>query len=411
MVESPKRNLSRDTAFTCADLLCPSCESKGLSPFYQVRNVPTHCTAIMPTREEALISPKGDLVLSFCKYCGFITNAAFDPEISEEPAMYEDQQGFSPTFSDYARSLADMLITKYHLYEKNIVEIGCGKGDFLALLCELGGNRGIGIDPIAPKTYKSITRDEVNRVTFVRDYYSEMHGSPPSDLICCRHTLEHVHLPAEFVLTVRKAIGEHTRTIVFFEVPDVARILRETAFWDIYYEHCSYFSAGSLARLFRSCGFELINLTRAYDEQYLLLETKAAQMPSRKFLELEESPEDMAHNLDYFCNRINYKLNYWIQRLDQMNSQMKRTVIWGSGSKCMAFLTACDINNHIEYVIDINPRRQGKFIPGVGLEIIPPSFLKQYQPDLVIVMNPVYYAEISNMLNDIGVTAEIIPLK
>ena len=73
---------------------------------------------------------------------------------------------------------------------------------------------------------------------------------------------------------VRAAIGDRTDTVVLFELPDVLRVLRDAAFWDVYYEHCSYFSPGSLARLFRLTGFEVLRLEMDYDDQYILLEAK-----------------------------------------------------------------------------------------------------------------------------------------
>jgi hypothetical protein len=56
------------------------------------------------------------------------------------------------------------------------------------------------------------------------------------------------------------------------------------------------------------------------------------------------------------------------------------------------------VQNEIEYVVDINPHRHGRFIPGTGQQIVAPSFLKDYQPDQVIAMNPVYLREIEEEL-------------
>ncbi len=80
------------------------------------------------------------------------------------------------------------------------------------------------------------------------------------------------------------------------------------------------------------------------------------------------------------------------------------------GSKCVAFLTTLGTINSVQYVVDINPYRHGKFIPGVGKEIMSPEFLKEYQPDQIIVMNPIYCDEIQTMLDEMGVKAELLPL-
>jgi hypothetical protein len=62
----------------------------------------------------------------------------------------------------------------------------------------------------------------------------------------------------------------------------------------------------------------------------------------------------------------------------------------------------------VQYIVDINPHRHGKFIPGIGKEIVSPEFLKAHQPDQVIVMNAIYCGEIQKMLDDMGVSTEII---
>ena len=387
---------------------CPSCGNKGLSLFYEVRNVPVHSCLMMPTRQAALEFPCGDIVLGLCEHCGFITNVAYDSKMQDYSPIYEDQQSFSPTFNTFAFDLANRLVKKHNLHDKDIVEIGCSKGDFLLLLCELGHNRGLGIDPSA---ITGRVQSEANaRVSFIQDYYSERYGNYSGDFVCCRHTLEHIHLTAEFVSTVRRSIGDRMDTVVFFEIPETTRVLQELAFWDIYYEHCSYFSPGSLARLFRSCGFEVIDLARDYGDQYLLIEVRPVKTPSNKIHELEDSLEQMAQDVRYFSTQIVNKLEQWKHHLEQIHAQSKRAVIWGSGSKCVAFLTTLGTADKIQYVVDINPYRHGKFIPGLGKEIMSPQFLKEYQPDQVIVMNPIYCNEIQQMLDEMGVTTEIIPV-
>ncbi|MDJ0592419.1 MAG: class I SAM-dependent methyltransferase [Pleurocapsa sp. MO_226.B13] len=386
---------------------CPNCGHQELTIFYEVRDVPVHSCLMMSSKEHALDFPCGDVVLGFCDRCGFITNTKFDPKWSAYAPNYEDQQSYSPTFNKFSLKLANHLIDKYDLHNKDIIEIGCSKGDFLLLLCELGNNRGVGIDPsVVPGRVKSEAAD---RVTFIQDYYSEKHAEYVGDFICCRHTLEHIQPTSEFIKTVRKSIGDRD-TAVVFEIPDNTRVLREQAFEDIYYEHCSYFSPGTLARLFRDSGFEVTDLYCEYGDQYLLIEAKPVAIPSTKIHPFEETVADVAQDVRLFQAKIADKLNYWKEYLEEAQARQEKVVVWGSGSKCVAFLTTLKTSDKIEYAVDINPHRHGKFIPGVGKEIMPPEFLKTYQPDKVIVMNAIYKQEISQMLDDLGVKTEVVAL-
>lgn len=385
---------------------CRCCGGQALSVFYETRDVPVQSCLMVRTKQQALKFPRGDIVLAFCEECGFISNVAFDPSKLDYSSVYEDQQSFSPTFNAFAHDLARRLIEKHNLHNKSILEIGCGKGDFLALLCELGHNYGVGIDPAYAKG--RIHSEASNRLTFIRDYYSDRYADYHGDLVCCRHTLEHIQDTNKFVNSIRRAIGNRLDTTVFFEVPDVVRVLHELAFWDIYYEHCSYFSLGSLARLFRSCKFEIVDLCKDFDDQYVLIEAKPVRQASEKVHELEEKVEDMAKNVKHFSAHSHDKRSGWKRRLQQIHREGRRAVIWGSGSKCVSFITTLDIRNEIEYVVDINPYRHGRFIPGAGQKVMPPEFLKKYKPDVIIVMNPIYGHEIRKLTKKLGLAAKFM---
>ena len=70
-------------------------------------------------------------------------------------------------------------------------------------------------------------------------------------------------------------------------------------------------------------------------------------------------------------------------------------------------LTTLGLEDEVGYAVDINPYKQGKFMAGTGQEVVAPEFLKQYQPGLVIAMNPVYTAEIARNLEELEVPAEL----
>lgn len=387
---------------------CPSCDTTGMIPFYELGDVPVHSVLLLPTREEALNYPTGDIVLGFCPTCGFISNLAFDPSVHEYSSRYEATQAFSPTFNAFAQRLAERLIDEYDLHGKEIIEIGCGQGEFLALLCELGGNHGVGFDPayIDGRVESSI-RDQI---TFFKDLYSEKYAHFHGDFVCCKMTLEHIQDTADFVGTVRRSLGDQRDTVVFFQVPDVTRILRELAFWDIYYEHCSYFSPGALARLFRRCGFDVIRLAREYDDQYLMIEARPGDGKGGVPLELEDDLASVARDVTDFSERCTRKLDAWRRDLQRIDQAGCRVVIWGAGSKGVAFLTTLNVREQIEYAVDINPHKHGTYMAGTGQRIVGPEFLREYRPDVVVVMNPVYCDEIRRYLDRMGVTAELIPV-
>lgn len=382
---------------------CPACFSDNMYIFHKQDNVPVHSVLNIPTREKALNFPTGNIALGFCHNCGFISNVLFDASLLNYSPDCEESQGCSEIFNAFARRMAVELVEKYHLYSKDILEIGCGKGEFISLLCELGENRGVGFDPayVPGRT----TPEGADQVTFIQDFYSDKYANYRADFLSCKMTLEHIHNPGEFISMVRQTIGDSPDMIVFFQIPDVTRILRDCAIEDIYYEHCSYFSPGSLARLFRKCRFDVLRLATEYHDQYLIIEAKPTDTPS---LPQEDDIEKLKGYVEAFQAKYQSKLLTWQRRLQEIRAKNQRLVLWGSGSKAVSFLTTFRVYDRIEYVVDINPYRQGTYMAGTGQEIVNPKFLKEYQPDIIVVMNAIYLKEIQQNLHEMGLSPKVL---
>ena len=129
---------------------------------------------------------------------------------------------------------------------------------------------------------------------------------------------------------------------------------------------------------------------------------------SEKVFEIEENVKVIAKNVLKFSANSKRKIDQWKTKLSQIKSEKKKAVVWGSGSKCVGFMTTLNVVDEVDFIIDINPLRHGLFIAGVGKQIKSPIFLKKYKPDIVIIMNPVYYNEIKKDLADMDLFPEII---
>lgn len=383
------------------DVRCASCGGNNVVGFYNADHVPVHSCLLIDQREDAIAYPHGEIRLGFCRECGFISNVAFDSSKIDYSPSYEETQHFSPKFLAYIEKIIQRLVDGYGIRNKSVLEIGCGKADFLAMLCEAGDNRGIGIDPACRPERISSDVD----ISIVLDCYGPKYSHLTADLICCRHTLEHIPATREFLQTLYQSV-KSSDALLFFEVPDVKRILKERAFWDVYYEHCSYFSAGSLCRLFQQVGFEVVELQRDFDDQYLWLVARKPQRPSSAYADEDDIPELASDVLAFERDQV-ASVAYWKQVLESNALYSRRSVVWGASSKCVAFLSRLGVST-VEYVVDINPHKHGKYMPGTGQEIVSPDFLTDYQPDLVVVMNPIYLEEIRSDLTVRGVSPEIL---
>lgn len=386
---------------------CPNCGAEGLETVYEVEDIPVHSCILVPTRQEALQFPKGNLSLGWCGECGFSTNQRFDVANNDYNPQYEEVQTFSPTFNAFQSSLIDRLIEKRGLRDKSVVEIGCGKGEFLMELCERGDNRGYGIDPsFRPGRGDWQPKGDVQ--FFAELYDAQKHGALEADAIVCRHTLEHIHETRQFLETVRESLGDRRDVLVFFELPDQERVYDERAFWDIYYEHCTYFTDGALERLFLSCGFDVMASWKGFGDQYLLIEARPVGKDEEPGFHVVQDLDQMTRRVRAFARDVRGVVEGWRKRFVDWHTEGKKTVIWGAGSKGVSFLTTLGLHDEVHAAVDINPHKQGYFMPGTGHEVLGPEDLVELGVDVVVVMNPIYVDEIRNQLEGLGLRPEIV---
>ena len=395
-----------------ADAVCPACGGAHLQVFYALGDKPTNSCILLESLEDADGYPTGQLDLAFCSDCGFIHNPHFEEEKTEYSGRYEETQGFSRTFSSFHKRLAEGLIEKHALQGKTVLEIGCGKGEFLVLMAELAGATGVGVDPVVH--LDRIDSEAADRLTFHKEFYdADKHGGRPVDFVACKMTLEHIPNVHEFLSEIRRGLGDQREAVVFIQVPEAMRILREVAFEDIYYEHCSYFTPGSLARAFRAAGFDVHDLNVEYGDQYLTIEAKVAasdpaQSPAP--LPIEDDLSELKSFIAAFPDRVAAKIADWRGVVDAAVARGERVALWGSGSKAVAFLTTLGIEDEIHSVVDINPYKRGAFMPRTKQMIVAPEDLKEIRPDLVIAMNRIYENEIRKDLTAMGLSPRLICL-
>ena len=388
---------------------CPACGGGDLESFYQVNDVPAHSCLMMPDREAALAFPRGDIELAFCRDCGFISNIRFDPKLNAYSPAYEETQAFSPRFMRFVNDICDDQIAKYGIGPgTSVLEIGCGKGEFLVALCERAGCNGIGLDPgYRPERTRTAA---ASRIKFIRDFYGPRYSYLQADYVCCRHTLEHIGPVRDFMRLIRQTIGDRRHVNVFFELPDMERVLEHGVFWDIYYEHCTYFTRGSLARLFRDTGFDVLELYKAYGGQYLMLEGRPASGPTKPRLKQENDLQTTARLVDRFATRVAERLGELGEIAERARKDGRTIAIWGSGSKCVSLISSLRLGEELTAVVDINPHKHGKFLAGSGLEIVGPEALKGLRPDVILLMNSIYTEEVRNELNGYGLRPQLVPL-
>jgi SAM-dependent methyltransferase len=384
---------------------CRVCGSAARRDFFAFERIPVQDGQLYATRSLALDAPVGDIRLAFCPSCGHIDNRTFEPEKLRYDGEYEASLHHSPLYAQFLRDLALRLTATYGLRGRTILEIACGNGDFLRLLARAASARGVGFDP----SFRVSQADtDGGRLEFVADYYSERYSDRTADFVCCRHLLQSLPEPRPLVRSLSRTLGDRP-VPVYFEVPNALRMFRDEVLWYVIYEYCSFFTPASFARLFESEGFEVLGLSECFGGDYLGIEVRPAAgggAARDRRAEVDAVAEDVAR----FTRAADETLARWRSRMEELRRSGRRVAAWGAGGRAITFLSQLRVGDEIPFVADINPNRQGRYLPGTGQRVVPPEFLREYRPDVVIVTNPTFDAEIREQARSLGVTSQFLTL-
>lgn len=380
---------------------CPVCENVQLKPFLQRSQVPVHQNLVVNSQEAARTVTRGELDLVVCEACGFVFNQAFDLSRLNYGEDYDNTQSCSAYFDAYLDGLVQDMVERQGVRNCTIVEVGCGKGHFLKKLVNYPGanNRGFGFDP----SYVGPLTDLNGRLQFRTCYYDHSCTDITADVVVCRHVIEHVPEPLQILRSVRAALASSPKARVFFETPCVEWILRHRVIWDFFYEHCSLFTAESLGLAFRRTGFAVERVEHIFGGQYLWLEARVADVDET----LPATGETVQLAMAYAADEQTLR-EAWLARLRALG-QNGKVALWGAGAKGATFANLVDPDCAlIDCVVDLNPNKQGRFIPGTGHPIVAPADLPDRGVCNAVLMNPNYRQENLQLLTKADIELNLI---
>jgi SAM-dependent methyltransferase len=335
-----------------------------------------------------------------------VGNPAFDPSALDYSQEYDNALHHSAQFRRFEQDLARQLVTTYHLKGATFLEVGCGDGHFLELLTRLARGRGFGFDPSAPPERAArrdgdvrIRRAELDRVSLDFDEAVRF------DLACLRQVLEHLAEPAE-LLEVLGDLGRG-QALVWADVPNGSRMLRDGAVWELMYEHVGYYTASSLRRLFQASGYATVGVRAVYEDQFLGVMARHTGRRATTEAGAHEQGrlQRTLHAFDRAAQETVRRATQVLRRLDDLG---RRAVVWGAGARTTTYLNLTGAARELDAVVDSNPNKHGTFVAGTGHPVVAPASLPEIDPQVVVLTNPVYTDEVGEALVATGVRADLI---
>jgi len=327
-------------------------------------NYPVLQNRTYETYEEAVKCATGQISLVQDLSTGLIFNEAFDENLIKYDVHYHNEQTFSPMFRRHMEKVADLLISV--MAHANFVEVGCGKGDFLELM-QGRGQSITGFDPAYEGSNPNIERKLFTGQLEAQD-----------NVLILRHVLEHIKDPINFLKHLRDANGGGG--MVYIEVPCFDWILENDAYFDIFYEHVNYFRLPDFYRIFD----RIVYAGKAFGGQYLSI---IADLSSIQEMQMISGTLDLPEN-------------FFPTNFDNGSNQ----IIWGAASKGVIYSMLRERRNSpILRVIDLNPAKQGRYLPITGHKVLSPAagLANLLDGSKILVMNPNYLAEIQDMVGNI----------
>ncbi|SCL34125.1 Methyltransferase domain-containing protein [Micromonospora rhizosphaerae] len=386
--------------------VCDACGEATLVPFADLGDIPVLCGVHWADPEEAGASPVGRMVLASCPSCAYVRNVAFDPAVMVYDTTMDTNLHHSPAFQAFSAELVKHLAERYQLGGRRILDVGCGQGDFLRELCHTAGCTGSGYDAM----YAGPVGPDGSGAVFHSGHAPRCEGLPDFDMFTSRHWFEHLDDPYDFLVDLRRRAG--TRSVYgYLEVPDACYDL-STAGWEVIYPHVSYFDAHSLVRVAERAGWRVEDTGTFFGGMFRFIEVSAnaGDEPRRGTGPLPGKAERdrQLTAVAGFAQRHAAERAAWQGRIADLAGRGARPVLWGAGSRGVQFLTFADPQRRLAAVVDVNPRKWGRYLPVTAHQVESPEGLARLRPEAVIITNPSYRDEIGASLRDLGVTAELL---
>lgn len=313
-----------------------------------------------------------DLIVCQCTGCGLV-------QLSNEPVSYYKEviraAGISKEMTEFRKEQFGNFTKKYSLRNKKVVEIGCGKGEYLALMKQTGVD-AYGIEA----SYDSVNYCKSNGFNVSQEYLEnagQIMANAPFDAFFMLNFLEHFPDPNSALMGINNNLAPMAVGII--EVP-FFDLGRKTLFSEFIRDHLFYFTEDTLNMTLEQNGFEVLESNKVWHDSSISVIVR------------KRNKLDLSHFQDY-QEWLKLEMEQHIEKFES-----RKVAIWGASHQSLAIIAMFNLANKIKFVIDSAPFKQGRFTPATHIRIVKPDVLDSDPVDAIIVMAAHYSNEVASFI-------------
>ncbi len=353
--------------------ICRVCGHKLFGePLLRYENMPK-AAQFLPDAK-SLIKDKGiDMEICQCAGCGLV-------QLNGQPVSYYREvvraSAFSEEMKDFRIKQFNDFVRKYSLKGKKIIEIGCGRGEYLSLMRQCGV-KTYGLEASA----ESVKQCRENGLMVTRGFLqnnAKRLKYAPFDAFFILNFLEHLPDPNAVLGGIHANMGDEA--IGLIEVPNFDMILQKKLFSEFIADHLFYFTAETLTKTVGRNGFEIIECKEIFHD-YII----SAVVKKGKRLDIA--------NFYQYQTKLKKEILGYIKRFKD-----NKVATWGAGHQALAIISMLNLSGKIKYVVDSAVFKQGKYTPATHIPIVSPETLNLDRVDAIIVMAAGYSDEVVRII-------------
>jgi 2-polyprenyl-3-methyl-5-hydroxy-6-metoxy-1,4-benzoquinol methylase len=329
-----------------------------------------------------------------CEKCALVQLSEAIPKEKLFPASYTYFSSYSSTWLEHSKTYAQKMISLLQLDQNDlVVEIASNDGYLLQYFAN-SGIKVLGIEPASGVAKTAIAKGVPTLINYFGESTAvELTQGQKPNLMIGNNVLAHVPDIHDFIKGFSLLITDEG--LITFEFPHLLNLIKKTQFDTIYHEHYSYLSVTALLPIFAKHGLRIINVEKLLTHggslrifvaknisSWIVHESVRATIAE----ELQYDPRDLRvyETLQRKVEGIKHNL---LSELIKFKKDGKSISAYGAAAKGVTLLNYCGISNDlIDYVVDLNPNKQGKFLPGSQIPIVGINMFDMKIPDILLVL-------------------------